>query len=119
MEYTASVGWDMGTNPETTYTYWENFWARKINEEIFSDPDTYLTATDDINAVKDIVNQLLIETNIFLKGESVQSGGFVIQRPTFPQFSKSHLKTLKRMKNKKRTLDAVDFPTVYGHYGGW
>lgn len=87
-DFNAFVGWDMGG--QLKYEAWENHWSRKIESYIFTDSGASPRLTDAYEAaeVGDIVNELMVQTNIYLKGESVENPfetGFYTG-PGFPVF---------------------------------
>ena len=86
--FNTAIGWDKGV--EATYLLWENSWSRKIDAYIYTDADTSPRLTDAAEKaeVGDIVNEMMVLTNIYLKGESVENPmetGFYIS-PGLPTF---------------------------------
>ena len=86
--YHAAIGWDKGT--QLVYESWENFWSRKIDAYIFIDIGECprLTDANEKLQVGDIVNEMMVQTNIYLKGDSTESPlatGFYTG-PGFPRF---------------------------------
>jgi len=84
----AAIGWDKGT--QLVYESWENFWSRKIDAYVFLDSGVCprLTDANEKLEVGDIVNEMMVQTNIYLKAESVDSPmatGFYTG-PGFPRF---------------------------------
>lgn len=89
--FNSFIGWDKGT--QLVYEAWENLWSRKIDAYIFTDSGTTprLTDANEKLDVGDIVNEMMVQTNLFLKGESVESpleAGFY-ESPGFPAFKGS------------------------------
>lgn len=75
---------------QAQYEAWENLWSRKIDNYIFTDSGTCprLTDADEKAEVGDIVNEIMVLMNLYLKGESGDSPletGFY-QGPGFPVF---------------------------------
>ena len=83
-EFHANSGWEKGADPE--YVFWENQWAHAVEAYIFmNSADAPLTDAGDLKDVKTLINRMLVETNIFLKGDATQ-GGFVTKKAEFPEF---------------------------------
>jgi len=86
----AFFGWDVGN--QLKYEAWENLWSRKIDAYIFTGSGTTprLTDANEKLDVGDIVNEMMVMTNIYLKGESVESPletGFYSETLGFPKFT--------------------------------
>lgn len=64
----SNVGWDRGV--EAVYNYWENYWANKVNTYIFNTPGTLLTDANEIAEIAALINQKMVMTNIYLKGDA-------------------------------------------------
>lgn len=83
----TTVGWDKGT--EAIYNYWENHWANRVNSYVFDTAGSLFTDADEITEIATLVNKMMIQTNLFLKGEAnetpMQSGFY--SNPGFPDFS--------------------------------
>ena len=80
----ANVGWEHGAEPE--YNYWENHWAHLIESYVFyNSSDAPLVDAGDINDVATLVNRMMVETNIFIKGDAI-TGGYITTPITFPKF---------------------------------
>ncbi len=87
-QFHSFIGWDKGT--QLVYEAWENLWSRRIDAYIFLDIGTCprLTDANEKAEVGDIVNEMMVVMNIFLKAESNDSPmmtGFYTG-PGFPQF---------------------------------
>jgi len=87
-DFNTFIGWDVGN--QAKYEAWENLWSRKVDAYIFTDIDTTPRITDanEVLQVGDIVNEMMVLTNLYLKGESAESPmelGFY-DAPGFPQF---------------------------------
>ena len=85
--FNIAIGWD---HAEAAYLLWENFWSRKIDAYIFLDTGTSprLTDANEKAEMGDIVNDMMVQMNIYLKAESVENplqSGFYTG-PGFPQF---------------------------------
>ena len=109
-EFNGAVGWDKGN--ETQYLLWENSWSQKVNDIVTEDPATNITDAGNILTAKNIVNEMMIRTNAFLRGDETSGDNTNLYgTPGFPYFYKSHLKTLKNMKAKKaqKVLGYKDF----------
>lgn len=122
----ANVGWDKGA--ATEYDYWENFWANAVDSYIFDDgDDAPLIDTGDMLDVATIINRLLVEVNIFLKGDATQ-GGFITQPVTFPKFKgnpednnglgSGDFIILNKLKKKYSTVDSDMIWSIQGDYMG-
>ena len=111
-DFHSFMGWDK--NGQLVYEAWENLWARKIDAYIFTDIDTSprLTDVDEVLQVGDIVNEMMVITDLYLRGETVESPmltGFY-ESPGFPQFKGSpnanggkgtgHYRVLNRLNRK-------------------
>jgi hypothetical protein len=76
-------GWESGV--EAQYIVWENHWAKKIDSIIFTDTSTGpLTDADEVLDVATIVNELMMQTNNWLKSRYVHhplSGSFIVKAP--------------------------------------
>ena len=112
----AAVGWDKGT--QTVYEYWENHWSRRIDAYIFIAIGTCprLTDADEKLEVGDIVNEIMVQMNIYLKAESVENPmetGFYTG-PGFPVFhgdpeaddgkGSGHYRVLNKLRRKYSVL---------------
>lgn len=87
--FNTYFGWDMGV--EAKYDAWENLWSRKVDTYIFTGFGTTprLTDANEKLDVGDIVNEMMIMMNIYLKGETVESPletGFYSEALGFPYF---------------------------------
>lgn len=67
----SNVGWNRGA--ESVYNYWENYWATLIDSYIFSEAGTGpLTDADEKKEIQTLVNKKMMQTNLFLKGDSTE-----------------------------------------------
>jgi len=87
--YHAAIGWDKGT--QLVYEAWENYWSRKVDAYIFTDSGLTPRITDAQEKVDvgDIVNKMMVQMNLFLKGESVDNPlgmGMLDPSSRFPRF---------------------------------
>ena len=87
-DFNTAIGWDHGV--EATYLFWENFWSRKVDAYIFTAIGTcpQLTDANEKLEVGDIVNEMLVRMNVYLKAEesdSPMSSGFY-DVAGFPKF---------------------------------
>jgi hypothetical protein len=114
--FNAFVGWDIGD--QLKYEAWENHWSRRIDAYIFIaiGLSPRLTDANEKLEVGDIVNELLVQTNIYLKAESVSDPmetGFYTG-PGFPVFhgdpeaddgkGSGHYRTLNKLRRKYSVL---------------
>lgn len=86
--FNSFVGWDKGT--QLVYEAWENLWSRRVDAYIYTDSGVSprLTDANEKAEVGDIVNEMMVLTNLYLKGESGESPletGFY-EAPGFPTF---------------------------------
>ncbi|KKM73166.1 hypothetical protein LCGC14_1413290, partial [marine sediment metagenome] len=71
-DFNLFVGWDMGN--QAKYEAWENKWSRKVDAYIFYDSGaTPRLIDEEAIEVGDIVNELMVLTNIYLKAETVEN----------------------------------------------
>lgn len=121
-DFNTALGWDRGV--EATYLLWENFWARKVDSYIFLTPGLTprLTDANEKLEVSDIINEMMVQMNIYLKGESVESPletGFYSEALGFPKFKgdpsandgkgTDHYLTLNKLKRKYSILKVASF----------
>ncbi|KKL20711.1 hypothetical protein LCGC14_2452720 [marine sediment metagenome] len=119
-DFNTFVGWDMGT--QAKYEAWENKWARKIDAYIFTASGTSPRLTGvEATEVGDIVNELMVLTNIYLKGETVENPleMGMIEPKRFPQFigdpeankglGTDHYRTLNKLKRKHSEISVTSF----------
>jgi len=71
--FNTAIGWDKGV--EATYLLWENYWARKVEAYVFTDAAASPRFTDasEVAEIGDLINELMVQMNIYLKAESVES----------------------------------------------
>lgn len=109
-DFNTAVGWDKGA--EAAYLIWENIWARKVDSKVFGSSGGGPMTSDDAADAGDIVNEMLVRTNAYLRGDSTSGDnpGLYGFAPGFPRFSKEHLSTLKNLKARqsKKVLSSVD-----------
>jgi len=120
-EFNANIGWDIGT--QLKYESWENLWSRKVDAYIFSTSGASprLTDVNEAAEVGDIVNEMMVLTNIYLKGETVENPlemGMIVPN-RFPQFVGSpttnrglgtgHYRTLNKLKRSKSEISVASY----------
>jgi len=73
VNYNVAYTWSGGV--EAQYLLWENFWARRIDAYIFTDAGTTprLTNANEMLDVGDIVNELMILMNLYLKSSNTEA----------------------------------------------
>lgn len=86
--FNTFFGWDNGV--QAKYEAWENLWSRKVDAYIFTDSGASprLINANEAAEAGDLVNEMMIQMNIYLKGESVENPletGFYTS-PGFPYF---------------------------------
>ena len=121
VQFTAALGWDIGA--ETAYLLWENFWAYKIEAYVFISvaASPRFTDANEILEIGTIINEMMVQMNLYLKGESVESPmetGFYTG-PGFPEFigdpdgnegrGTGHFLTLNKYKRKYSELRVASF----------
>ncbi len=120
-EFNSFVGWDMGT--QLKYEAWENKWSRKVDAYIFTDSgeSPRLTDSHEATEVGDIVNELMVLTNIYLKAETVENPleMGMMEPKRFPQFignptenkglGTDHYRTLNKLKRKYSEISVASF----------
>jgi len=86
-EFNVAFGWDMDGQPK--YEAWENYWSRKVDTYIFNNSATTprLTGEEAID-IGDLVNKMMAQMNIYLKGETVENPMTMgmLEPPRFPRF---------------------------------
>ena len=86
--FNIAYTWDGGV--EAKYLLWENYWSRKIDAYIFLDTGACprLTDSSEKAQIGDIVNEMMVLTNLYLKASStaapMETGLYT--GPGFPQF---------------------------------
>jgi len=73
VNYNIAYTWDGGV--EAKYLLWENYWARKIDAYVFTDAGTTprLTDANEILDAGDIVNEMMVLMNLYLKASSTEA----------------------------------------------
>ena len=95
---------------------WENKLSEQINEIIFSNAETLLTDAGDVKIAKNIVFDMLVRINVYLRGEATTGGDVSLfgTTPGLPRFTAPMLVALKKIKKKHMTLEAIPMDR-----GGW
>jgi len=72
-DFNTALGWDIGAEPK--YLLWENFWAHKIESYVFikAGASPRFTDANEIIEIAVIVNEMMVQMNIYLKAESVEN----------------------------------------------
>ena len=107
--FNSALGWDMGA--QAKYEFWENFWSRKVDSYVFIDAGTTPRLTDANEKIEagDIVNEMMVLMNIYLKGETSESpmeSGF-FEAPGFPVFRGNPNADHRRGTGNYRTLNKL------------
>ena len=73
VNYNIAYTWSSGV--EAQYLLWENYWARKVDAYIFTDAGTTprLTDANEILDVGDIINELMVLMDLYLKASSTEA----------------------------------------------
>ena len=73
VNYNIAYTWSGGV--EAKYLLWENYWSRKIDAYIFTDAGTTprLTDANEKIDVGDIVNELMVMMDLYLKATSTEA----------------------------------------------
>lgn len=73
LNFTTALGWH--NSVEAQYLIWENVWARKVDAYIFTDSAASPRLTDaaEVAEVGDIINEIMVQMSMYLKGEGTES----------------------------------------------
>jgi hypothetical protein len=119
-EFNSYIGWDMGG--QLKYEAWENKYSRKVDAYIFTESgESPRLVDDEAIEVGDIVNELMVLINIYLKGETVENPleMGMLEPKRFPQFigdpeynnglGTDHYRTLNKLKRKHSEIVVKSF----------
>jgi hypothetical protein len=102
-------GWDSGV--EATYIIWENHWAKQVDSIIFTTTSTGpLTDADEVADAATIVNELMIQTGLWLKSRYTHDplDGVLAE---FPSFTRKHWlileKYARKYREEERRIDGI------------
>lgn len=114
--FNSMHGWTRNPAVDTTYNYWENYWAQQINQLIYGPGSTdLLTDTGDKQTAVNIITEMLVRTNEFLNKSAKGDGGAdVYGKDGFPRLSVKQEALIRSLAFEEGDLEVIETFTTSG-----